>query len=190
MNKISFLFIVLITTAGCAASLGKEISVNASIPVDEIKNSYGHISNSKVIIQPFIDSRSQTFVAEIEGRKISPKGDIGNAVQTLFYRYFKRSGVGTVLYGAPIIDGEVTDWRVNIDSGFPLTKILATASINLNLKDIQGNVVYSANYSGETKTLDPFPTTGKVEKSLSLAMAEAVKQAVEDKNILDKLQVQ
>jgi uncharacterized lipoprotein YajG len=172
---------------GCAPSLKDDMRVS-SIPVVPIEIKGEQPALGRLQIDPFRDSRSANFVAEIDGRKIMPKGDVGEAVRQAFQHHFHTRGAQLSLFRAPIISGEIREWHVQVKPSFPSTKIHALASIDVSVSDPAGKVVYRATYSGETTSDDPFPSQRSVEKILGSAMGHAIKEAVLDAALLETLQ--
>ena len=172
---------------GCAPGLGKDLRVNFNAPVDADIDTSSSPLNLSLIVKNFKDSRPDNSIGEIDGRKLNPKGDIGLSVQSVFYKHLKAAGIKSVMYDAAYIEGEVLDWKVRVSPGFPFTKIEGASSINVTLYNKMSQPIYKSNYTGNYKLMDPFPSERKVERTLSLAMGESVRQAVEDKALINKI---
>jgi hypothetical protein len=183
-----FLFLVLLAALGCAPGLGTSLHVSElALPESTIKDPVPN-GDIKVRVAAFNDLRANSAIAEVNGRQIPPEGDLGLTVQRAFEQEFKQRGMTLALFqGPPTISGEIIDWKVDVTPSFPLSKVNATATFRLILSDASNQPVYSARYSGESFLRHPYPTESTIQGILGEAMSQAVRQAADDPELLDRL---
>lgn len=183
----SLLLLAMTAIGGCAPSLKTHLDVS-SIPRIEIEAARApSVTVPRLRIESFGDSRSRNFIAEIDGRKLAPQGDIGESVRYALQRHFTERGSELALFNVPILQGVVREWHVTIKPSFPSTKIKAMASVDISAATEKGEILYRATYSGETVATEPLPSQRVVEKMLGAAMSHALKEAVHDENLLSAL---
>lgn len=183
----TFFLLTIATLGACAPSLKTHLNVGAIPRIEIEKGRTPAVTVPRLRIESFGDSRSANFIAEIDGRKLAPEGDIGESVRYALQRYFTERGSELALFNAPILQGVVREWHVTIKPAFPSTKIEALASVDISVATDRGQILYRATYSGETIATEPLPSQRVVEKMLGTAMSQALKEAVHDENLLSAL---
>jgi len=183
---LSVLSLVLVATA-CSPQLGLRLSVpdvpepQRSIPVVSAGESV------RVRVGNFIDSRQSDAVAVIDGRNVSSDGSLGAVVQEGFERYFKEAGANVVLFNAPSIEGEISEWRVTVKPSFPTSEATAVARIKVEIRAAGSTVLYRAGYTGEASSKHPFLSEQGVRELLAKAMGSAIEEAVHDEGLVNAL---
>lgn len=190
MKKI-FCSLLLCTVIGCAPSLKDTMSVDVIPADDEIKPSTILSNAVTVRVERFNDSRVDTAIAEINGRKLSPEGDLGTTIKNGFERALRTQGAKISLFDAPLtITGEVTAWKLHVKPGFPVTNLEGKATVRANVVNKAGHVLYRGNYSGIANYQHPYPRQSAIENVLGRAMSEAIGAAMKDRGLVQVLKEQ
>jgi len=189
MNRFSnLLFIgILFLAAACSPDLGMKISVP---PVPDPQRSAPVGSSGEPIrlrVGNFLDGRTDTTLAVIDGRKIASDGSLGAVVQEGLERYFKTAGASVVLFQAPIVEGEIVEWRADVRPAFPLSEATAVARVKVSLRGEGSKVFYRASYSGEATTKHPLMTEQGVRELLAEAMGSALEEVANDRDLVAQL---
>ena len=174
--------------AGCAPGFENSLQVSEvpEVTVTHLKPQGGGVL--QVHIGEFTDNRREAAIAEVNGRQLMPEGQLGPVLQRAFERYFSLAGARLVLFKAPIIRGEITDWYVSVQPGFPMSHLHATAVVEATLLDLDGQVVYRATYSGESRGDELWVSSGTAEEYLGRAMSFAVQESLRDDALVRKLE--
>ena len=186
--KVKALFLTLLLTAtACSPGLGTKISV-PSVP-DPDTESVIKITGEplRVRVGTFMDSRNSDVIAEVNGREIKGEGTISPVVQDAFERYYKAAGANIVLLNAPVVAGEVQEWRVTIFPSFPMSELHAVAKLKVEVRSVDDKTTFRGSYSGESSVKSPFPTESGVRELLADALANAVREAINDSEMLTKI---
>ena len=168
---------------GCAPSFQDTLIVDA-IPEPDPTNQSSSLSGAKLKVDTFTDLRTSPVVAEINGRTLTPEGDPGVAVQRGFESYLKGQGATVSLFGADRgIAGSITEWKIAVRPGFPVSFIEGKAAIKVDVSDSSGRIVYKGQYSGSSSMQHPFPKESTAESVLGDAMAQAIGEALKDSRL-------
>lgn len=183
-----------VTQSACAPSLGVRLSV-PGLPEQQREDSKGQAferppvgSAGKVRVAPFTDARPATTIAIIDGREIPSDGSLGTVVQEGFERYLRDAGVRVVLSGAPVIEGEIIEWRSKVQPKFPASEATAFAKVRIAVKNQRTQfVAYRGTFSGEATMTDPFITESEIQKLLTDAMSTAIQAILKEDKFLTQL---
>lgn len=185
--RLRFLCALFLLVSGCAPEFGLTMRP-PSVPEDTAILSQGSaVSALRVRIGAFDDARPSKTIAVVDGREIPSQGSVGAPVQQGFEQYWRDSGVRVVQRDAPIIDGEVVEWRVKVSPDFPSSEAIAFAKIKLRLKDSEYHLIYTASFNGEASVSHPFLDEDQVRDVLGQAMGSAIRVAVEEESLLEAL---
>jgi hypothetical protein len=141
----------------------------------------------RVRVGNFLDSRPSTTFAVIDGREVASDGNLGTVVQEGFERYLHEAGAAIVLFNAPSIEGEITEWSVDVTPKFPASEAHAKARIKIELRGTGAKLLYRATYSGEASSVHPFLSESGVRDLLASAMGSAIEEAVHDQDLVNQL---
>lgn len=145
-------------------------------------------SAGRARVAPFMDARTSSTIAIIDGREIPSEGGLGTVVQEGFERYLRDAGVRVVLTGAPVIEGEIVEWKSKIQPKFPASEATATAKIKISVKNPRTQfIAYRGTFSGEATMTDPFVTEGEVQKLLTDAMSTAIQAILKEDMFMAQL---
>jgi hypothetical protein len=179
---------LLAVTSACAPGLGERFSVD-TVETVSIRRSNSDLEGLRLRWGTFTDARSSAPVATINGRELLPSGDIGASAQRVFEAQFKEAGLRRGLFEGLRAEGQVLEWHIDITPGFPATKMEARASIRLSLSDEGGKSLYAARYTGVVMSEHPIGSTDRIERTFSLAMAEAAAEALADPEFVRAVRV-
>jgi len=174
----------------CAPGLGKELRVD-SFPdrgAAVMGENLGY-SPLKVRVDQFMDARQVPSIGEINGRQLGPRGDVAKSVQRALEEKLEASGVKIALFDAPLIGGDVMQWKVSVKPDFPSSHAEAVAELQLKVFNPQNQLIYRGSYSGSASTQHPLLSQEKIEETLAIAMSEALDSALADGVFLNKLSV-
>ncbi len=181
MNKKLSLIASFILCFGAACSPVKDTISPNRVEVLDLKplpDVAGWFINVHVL--DVTDARDSQELGEIEGRLLYPSGNVPRAVQAALEDALRKKGIHISLFDAPGILAKVMRWRVDVVPGFPFTKMFSEARIGIEILDINGKRVYNAEYSGEYTKEYPSPGQETIENVLGMAMAHAIREALED----------
>jgi hypothetical protein len=156
---------------------------------DREVDSAPRLTGTKVRVLPFVDARASSAIALIDGREVAPEGSLGSVVQAGFEQYLRDAGGRiAVLHGAPVIEGEITEWRVKITPSFPASDAKASAKIKVAVRDPRTQFVrYRGTFSGEATATHPLLSEGDIQRLLTEAMGGAIAAALEDDSFVQQL---
>ena len=189
MKKTTLIFL-FVATAGflSACSSGVSDSLQLSrITVEESDEAAPKLEKLNLTVSSVLDARSDESIGAIDGREIQSEGNVGSEVVRSLEQELKARGAQLKQFNAPKIKGEVRDWQVHVEPGFPASAALANAEIRLHILDINGEVRYTGTYLGEAQSNSPFLSNEGVESTLGKAMGFALKEALEDEGFVGTL---
>ena len=178
---------LVVSVSACAPEFGLKLEAPSVPDATDVPEGGADASASRIRVGAFSDSRASSTIVIIDGREVASEGSIGDRVRNGFERYFRDSGVRVVLKDAPIIDGEVVEWRSTITPGFPASDAVATAKLKVTLKDSHFHVLYRGTFTGEATVTHPLLDEEHVQELLGLAMGGAIEAAVGDQAIRSQL---
>jgi hypothetical protein len=182
MKTICRLFALFITVAcaGCAPEFGLELQVPALPEADKVAPGGADEASLRVKVGSFEDARAESTLVVVDGRDVRSVGAVGLPVKEAFERDFRGAGVRVVMRDAPVLEGEVVEWKARVLPGFPSSDAVANAKIKLVLKDSQYHVLYKGTFTGEATVTHPLLDESHVQDILGQAMGGAVEAAVND----------
>jgi hypothetical protein len=191
---LTVIALVCFTQSACAPSLGVRLAV-PGLPELKQEDAQGKAlerppvgSAGKVRVATFADARQTSTIATIDGRQIPSDGSLGTVVQEGFERYLRDAGVRVVLSGAPVIEGEITEWSSKIQPKFPASEATAIAKIKIAIKNPRTQfVAYRGTFSGEASMTDPFVTESEIQKLLTDAMSTAIQAILKEDKFMAQL---
>ncbi len=185
-HVLRMLFLVgLLAAAGCAPQLGLKIAVpNLPDPQRTVPSARGEGEPIRVRVGNFIDGRRSDTIAVVDGREVASDSSIAPVVQEGFERYFRNAGANVVLFNAPSIEGEVTEWRAAVIPKFPASEASAVARLKVEIRGAGARVAYRATYSGEATSKHPFLSEDSIRELLATAMGSAIEEAVHDESLV------
>jgi hypothetical protein len=147
------------------------------------------LTGTKVRVSAFTDARASRAIALIDGREVAPEGSLGNLVQAGFEQYIRDAGGRiAVLHGAPVIEGEIAEWRAKITPSFPASDAKASARLKVSVRDPRTQFVrYRGTFSGEATATHPFLTESDIQRLITEAMAGAISAALADEAFVQQL---
>ena len=177
----------LFVLAGCAPGLGTTLRVDYIDPEEETLPISAGAYDVRYRMGEISDRRARPAIAEINGRQLQPEGDITLSARLALQAGLRTIGASPSLYGGHFINAEVTDWYAKIQPDFPLSQVDARATLRLSVREAGGKQVYAAQYSGTVTQKHPFLDQDMIEKALGDAMTAAMREAVDDPDLLAAL---
>ncbi len=181
---VAFLWALIGCGAGGSKSgsqLGDSIGVPNIPPVAVSTTPLGVNFKPYVFLDEVKDNRQADEIININGqRKVDIRGDISLVVHYALRQTFRKRGF-TVTDTAPvIISGSVKKWIAKVKEG----QTTCEAVFAVDVLDPTNQSIYSSTYDG----FSYFPATSdkiKIKQALGQAMADALKQVIEDKHLIE-----
>lgn len=183
MKASIILAATILSLSACAPSFGLKMRVPEMPDATSIAPPALEGARSRVKVGTFTDARSSDTIAMVDGREIPSEGSVGDSVEEGFGRYLREGGIRVVTASAPVIDGEVLEWKAKIVPGFPSSDAIATARIHITVKDSHRHDLYSGNFSGEASVSHPLLDEDHVRQLLGQAMGGAMQAAVDEEDL-------
>lgn len=179
---------LLLNMAGCAPGLGNtlEVQLAEQAEIRPLKESVAG-SSPRIQVLKFTDARPVEAIAQIDGRVIKPRGDLGTAVSTALEHYLGKNGVRLSMFDAAIMRGEIKEWKVFVTPGFPSTTMEATAALVIELLDKNQKLIHKARYSGSFNQQHPVIGEHEVSAALGKALDFALREALSDPQLINKI---
>jgi len=183
IKKITILTLSFLTFA-CAPGLGSDLRVDRikEKSVEQLSAFRG--SDIQVHVGSIVDARSDQSVGKIDGRTLNPSGNVSVSVKRAIERHLTESGVRVSQFNAPTLKGEIRAWQVNVQPGFPSTKLESNATLELTVYDQNEGRVYGGIYSGNALNTKPFFSEAEIEDHLGEAMGLAIREALGDEQMI------
>ncbi len=180
MKNLFFALLVVFSASACAPEFGLEMQAPPVSAVQKVEPGGAEAAALRVKVGSFEDARSALTIVTVDDREIPTVGSVGGPVQEAFDRAFRDAGVRVVRRDAPLLQGEVVEWKANILPGFPSSEAVATAKVRVSLKDSESHVIYRGVFNGEATVSHPLLDEDHVQELLGQAMGGAVEAAVND----------
>ena len=169
----------------CAMRVDSNYPVPAIPEVDSQKTSALHGLN--ISLQPFLDARLPAIQEKSNVSIAQPEGEVVQTVESAFAEALQAQGVVLATDGGKNIVGEIRRWDSKVAASTS-GSIDSNATLYLEVKDADGNSLFSGEYHGSRSSQFPVIAKQDVGDSLGLAMSEAITQAIRDKNLHRSLQ--
>lgn len=181
--------LLTVLSIGCAPHFGVDMKVPPVPEAQHVEVGTADAAALRVKVGSFEDLRISSTIAVVDGREIPSVGSAGAVAQEAFERYYRGVGVRVTRRDAPILEGQVTEWRAKVLPDFPTSEASANAKIRLVLKDSEYHVLYRGVFSGEATVSHPLLDEDHVRELLGQAMAAAIEAAVTDEVLRSQLAV-
>lgn len=166
-------FVILAAVVGCAPDLGMQLSVPALPEPEQVERDEAGGPVLKLRVGNFIDARRSKTVAVIDGREVPSEGQLGALVQEGLGSYYRKAGVRVVLLNAPLIEGEILEWRATVTPGFPTSAASAKARLSVIVKGTDSTLLYKGSFSGDSSMAHPMLRASHVQGLLAQAILNA-----------------
>ena len=183
--KKGLLFVVLFSA--CAPSLGKQLRVDNIIQSEPSGAPADAEALPRVRVGTFEDRRPYSEVGEVDGRQLQPSGNVALNVQTALEEMLSGGGLRPSQFSGPVLSGQILEWRVKVQPGFPTTTVYASAEVKVELRDQNHALIYAATYSGNGEAEHPMMSQARVEKALGEAMQTALSGIIEDRDLRSRI---
>jgi hypothetical protein len=179
--------LIALLVSACAPDLGVTLSVPSVPDPDKILADQSRPSSVKVRVGRFIDSRTSSTLAVIDGRQIPSDGDLGVVVQEGLVNYLRRAGIRIAVLQAPQIEGEIVEWKAKVAPDFPTSSASATARVKILVRGVDSEISYRATFAGEASMSHPALRASHVRELLAQAMGSALEEVVNDPAVVQHL---
>ncbi len=181
-----FCLTLLFSASGCGPSLKSTIEVpRVEFAQDQRKK--GGLSGSQLTVDQFVDKRTSKVIAgaeELPGAKGAEAAQpIGPAVQDGLKRAFADRGAEITDSAPIVISGEILRWYARVESGLS-SKAKGEAAVRIEIFDPANKKIYTGTYEGYATMQHPSLSEKDVSETLGAAMAQALTQVGEDKQLL------
>lgn len=177
-----------ISSVGCGPSLKSTIDVPRVEFSGEKKGS--GLKGSQLSIEQFTDKRISKIIAgETEApldKGAEAKQPIGPAVQDGLKRAFADRGAEITETAPVVISGEVLRWYAAVSGGLS-GKAKGEAVVRIEVFDPANKKIYAGTYEGSATMQRPSLSEKDVSETLGAAMAQALSQVSEDKQLVKVL---
>ncbi len=172
-----------LSNAGCAPGLGKTIDIDVPI-MSNGTGDYSPGSRTEVSLQLFSDRRKNVFIGMINDRKLLPGGSVSLSVQKAFEQYLESKNIVARPGTSTVIQAEVLEWQVDVNSGFPTSKAEAKAKIKFVVSSPASPGGYIAEYNAAADREDPFMSAEDVTALLHEVLKGVFEAALDDGKFL------
>jgi uncharacterized lipoprotein YajG len=173
--------------SACSTHVGQTVDTPAINTPSELGSTRARLSTT-VALDQIKDVRSSVLHLD-EDDNISytePSGDVPETVGRALHKTLQAVGVSVLPSANRTIWGEVRTWRTNVSTK-AVTQIKSEAVLYLEVLDSKGKRAYSSTYHGSRMSQFPIATKEDIQESLSIAMSQAISQAVGDEGLLNAL---
>ncbi len=171
-----FCVIALSLLCSCAPGLERTLLVS-QIPTSDSSSQY---LRGRLTVGVFTDARQKEVIGHFNGKNLSPEGDVPASVALAFERELKARHAELVAFDAPLLEGEVRDWFVDVTPSFPVNRIKARAKVRIRLLQKGKVPLFHGEYEGNVTYEHPLVSQGDIERILTEAMSFAIQEALED----------
>lgn len=176
----------VIAVSSCGPSLKSTISV-PKVEFDQSQRKKSGLAGSQLTVDQFVDKRVSKIIAG-EAESPGDKGaeaaqPIGPAVQDGLKRAFADRGAEITDSAPIVVSGEVLRWYASVASGFS-SKAKGEAAVRIEVFDPANKKIYTGTYEGFATMQHPSLSEKDVSETLGAAMAQALSQIGEDKQLM------
>ncbi len=175
----------MLCVQACAPGLERDISVRQIVSPES--SVITEVNDLKISVGEIQDLRQDPSIGMIGDTKLMPREKPAQSVQIALEQKLKARGFSLKHFNAPVLVGDLYDWRVNVSQNFPLAEVQASAKVKLRLAAPNSSSFYEATYEGESSGKSPIFSQGKIEEMLGAAMSVALDEALRDDKLLAKI---
>lgn len=177
--------VVVALGLGCSPRLKATIGL-PQIPAIASAGKSESASHAMVFVSTVRDGRQQSALAELDGKPSEPASSISPAVQDALQRAFQQTGF-LMSEDAPIVvSSEVQRWIAHVTAGVP-SKAQAESVLYVEILDPANKRIYAGTYQGFADMESPSMGERDVQQVLGASMSEAIKQIVNDRQLITML---
>lgn len=172
---------------GCAPGFDSTLRVD-SVPLAAEHTVGDRLSGIRFCVDPIVDGRSNSAVAEIGDRQLLPESDIVAAAARIISGRLRDAGGRPSQYNCTAVGGKLLNWKVTILPEFPASTASATAEIQLTVAPSPGGQPkFSTTYSSEFTVKNPLLREHGTEEAFATALAYAIDGAIDDERFVGAL---
>lgn len=176
------------TFTGCGPSIKGSIPIPA-ISINKDPNpSSRNSGNTYLFVDEFIDARGSKTIALVDGKnEVQSTGEVVPPVVKGLKDALGNSGFSFSDSAPVVLSGELRKWNADVSGRMP-TKIKSEAQLFVEVLDPANKKIYSGTYNGFSSVESGSVAEPEVQKALSSAMEEAIKQVTNDRQLIGLLQ--
>ena len=180
--------LVCLATFGCGPSAPASLAL-PDLQVKEVGKKVEGIGGapSYIFVDDFIDARTETDIAKVDGKGVSLKEDqTGVSVRSGLRQALERKGFVFSDTAPIVLSGEIRQWKADVTGGFK-SKIRSEASLKLEVLDPGNKRIYAAVYKGYSYFEGTSLGAEDIRKALGVSMEEAILQILKDPQLIKLL---
>jgi len=175
-----FLICCLCALSACAPGFGERVNVEELIAIADPTPGSPPAGERWVRVNQFTDNRPAEELVRVDGRAVQPEGLVAVRVSRAFQDLLRLRGYRVSQFHGVLLQGEVTQWVVDVSPEFPLSRAKASAAVRISALADNGRPLYAATYYGDAELSHPFLREGRVKTLLGTAMETALEGALKD----------
>ena len=184
--KPIFSLILIAALGACSPGLDRHLDISG-VSENQLAASSDY-KNINVRLDGIIDERENFIIGKWGEESLSPDRNTSEVVTNAFSRVMQNYGYNLSNSSYPSVSGEILDWFVEVDQGFPMVTANARAKLRLNIAGPGNKLIYRSIYLAESTKKSPFMSQAHIESILAEAMFSAIQEAFKDPELEQKLQ--
>ncbi|HMO19088.1 MAG TPA: YajG family lipoprotein [Oligoflexia bacterium] len=178
-------FFVLLLSS-CSVSIEKPFPIPMLTSVKDLTSEIENpnpVSINTYAVKESVDGRSDKAFFKQNGEAFEVDAELGPMVREAFEIALSRQGFQFSPKGPAVFSLTIKKWSFEITKGF-VNGAIAEAELGIELFTPSLKRTYQGVYSGRSEVSSFVMDNNKAKEVLSLAMAHAITQAVEDKGLM------
>lgn len=185
-TKIIVLLLLMALTA-CGPSTPKSLE----LPELKIRDVGSKVQSKRaapsyVFVDDFIDMRLEQSIASVDGEAVPHREEISGVVRGGLRQALERKGFVFSDTAPIVLSGELRKWKADVTGGFTST-IHSEASIYVEILDPANKRIYAGVYNGFSTIEGPSIGSEDMREALGTSMQEAIRQVLNDPQLLKLL---
>lgn len=187
LKNLIFILFLFFSSLLALSACGSSLHSLSSFRVPELRFDAKNLSNSEIdstiFLNNFLDSRIDSSLVSIEEQRLLKEGDVSIEVTRELSEALKDMGFKISDSAPVVVAGEVVEWMVQVNTKIQDTAS-AKASLHIEVLDPSNKRAYSGVYNGFAAKKSLSLQKVDIRKLLRTSMQEAMKQMLEDKQLI------
>jgi uncharacterized lipoprotein YajG len=187
------LLCAVVLICGCTYRIERSVPVHL-VPALEIDSVERFAPSVSLDVGEFIDGRSRAAsnatrnsAEEKELIVVQAEGDVSTAIKSTLQKFIRARQTGNVHKEVPRITGTIRRWEVEVERGGFALVLNARAVLDVDLRDKDNKVLFSAHYIGITTAQEVYARERRLRQLLSEAMGQALSELMNDKELNQRI---
>ena len=180
------LLIIIFSISACSPGLDKHLDISGLVEHQSFESNTQAHTNAR--LDGIVDERPELAIAKWEDEFLTPDRNTSDIVSKALEQAMFDYGYNVQQHGFPAVSGEILDWFVEVEQGFPLVSAHARAKLRLNITGSGNQLLFRSIYLAETTKKSPFMSQSHIEALLSEAMHSAITEILQDPDFSATLQ--